>query len=69
MDWKLALDYGDFTTKIDALAARLGVKPEPQEGRSDGQMRYLVSVNNGKRSYNFLDLVHAFLDRLDQAAK
>lgn len=37
----------ECTTKIDALAGRLGVEPEPEGGRSDGQMRYLLSVNKG----------------------
>lgn len=31
----------EWTTKIDALAARLGVEPEPEGGRCDGQVRYL----------------------------
>ena len=39
----------EWTTKIDALAGRLGVEPEPEGGRSDGQMRYLLSVNKGAR--------------------
>lgn len=56
-----------WTTKIDALAARLGIEPEPAEGRADGQMRYLLSVDNGARKYNLLDLVHAVLDRVDAA--
>ena len=58
----------EWTTKIDALAARLGVQPEPKD-RSDGQMRYLLAVNNGERSYNLLDLVNAVLDRMDDATK
>ena len=57
-----------WTTKIDALADRLGVQPEPKD-RSDGQMRYLLAVNNGERSYNLLDLVNAVLDRMDEATK
>ena len=59
----------EWTSKIDALAARLGVEPEPDGGRNDGQMRYLLAVNNGQRKYNLLDLVNAVLDRCDQATR
>lgn len=59
----------EWTTKIDALAKRLGVTPEPADGRADGQMRYLLAVNNGERKYNLLDLVNAVLDRCDEATK
>lgn len=62
----LQLGDNEWATKIDALAARLGVQPEPRD-RSDGQMRYLLSVNNGERTYNLLDLVNAVLDRMDDA--
>lgn len=58
----------EWTTKIDALAERLGVTPEPEGGRGDGQMRYLLAVN-GQRKYNLLDLVNAVLDRCDEAIK
>jgi hypothetical protein len=29
----------EWSTKIDAIAKRLGVEPEPEDGRSDGQTR------------------------------
>ncbi|TXH52667.1 MAG: hypothetical protein E6Q97_15185 [Desulfurellales bacterium] len=59
----------EWTSKIDALAARLGVEPEPIGGRSDGQIRYLLAVNNGARAYNLLDMVNAVLDRIDAATR
>jgi len=64
----LQLGDNEWTTKIDALASRLGVQPE-QRDRNDGQKRYLLSVNNGERTYNLLDLVNAVLDRMDDATK
>ena len=66
----LPINTGDleFTTKVDTLAQRLGVEPEPKGGRGDGQVRYVITVNNGERSYNLLDLVCALLDRMDNAA-
>ena len=60
-------DDTEWSTKVDAIAKRLGVDPEPNGGRGDGQMRYLLSVNNGERAYNLLDIVNAFLDRIDDA--
>jgi hypothetical protein len=65
----VSTDDAEWTTKIDRLASRLGVKPEPAESRGDGQLRYLLSVNNGNRSYNLLDLVGAALDRCDAAVE
>lgn len=62
-------DDAALTTKVDTLAKRLGVDPEPKGGRGDGQLRYVISVNNGERSYNLLDLAHALLDRIDAASK
>jgi hypothetical protein len=62
------LGDNEWTTKVDALAARLGVQPERKD-RNDGQKRYLLSVNNGERTYNLLDLVNAVLDRMDDATK
>lgn len=57
----------EWNTKIDALAERLGVEPLSAETRSDGQMRYLISVNNGTRFYNLLDMINAVLNRIDEA--
>lgn len=64
----LQLRDNEWTTKVDALASRLGVQSEPKD-RNDGQMRYLLAVNNGERTYNLLDLVNAVLDRMDEATK
>ena len=61
------INDADWDTKIDAIAKRLGVDPEPAGGRNDGQMRYLITVKNGERKYNLLDMVHALLDRIDAA--
>ena len=59
----------EWSTKVDALAARLGLEPVSDQTMADGQMRYLLAVNNGERYYNLFDMVMAVLDRIDAASK
>lgn len=66
---RFSTNDSEWSTKIDTIAKRLGVEPEPEGGRSDGQMRYLLAVDNGNRKYNLLDLINALLDRIDDVTR
>ena len=57
-------DYSVFNATVERLAKRLGVEPHT----STGPVTCVVSGEDG-RSYAVLDLAHALLDRMDEAAK
>jgi hypothetical protein len=57
----------NWSEKIERLATRLGIEPIIGTNSSPGQMRMVLSTRNGFHQYDLLDLIHAFLDKLDQA--
>jgi hypothetical protein len=64
--WTFApTDHGEWNAKIQRLALRLGVPPV--EKNNLGTFR--VTLGAGDREYDFVDLVNAFLDRVDAATK
>lgn len=58
-----AVDDTAFAAKVNRLAARLGIDPVHQS--DDRQFRMLLV--SGDKRYDVIDLMHAFLDRLENS--
>ncbi len=56
----MEVDHAGWNAKVKRLAARLGVAP-----RQDNLGIFSMVLSAGDEKYDVIDLVNAFLDRLD----